>query len=262
MVKKRLSWQTLVIIILAALLLITISFGGVFAFYSARSNQVSGEIMMANLSIGLGSGENESDQSAIIIYNEDYIVPGQVLDNSPLVVRNLSTVEILLVVVYELKAERNVYDQQGKVIDVVSIEDEFINPVFGLGCEYLNSKHPEENIEDKDEIYNYDWFDFVFKAERENKYYRCMVSRKSIQKHVKGSKPSMITVIGEDKLSLHRKMGSEYVDSTLSFKFQAYAVGAATDFGILDSDSNLQKCDKMVSFVYASQGYKFLNFSN
>lgn len=262
MVKKRLSWQTLAIIILAALLLITISFGGVFAFYSARSNQISGEIMMANLSIGLGPGHDESDQSAIIIYTKDYVVPGQVLDNSALIVRNLSTVEILLVVVYELTAEREIKDENGEVIEVVDIEDQFINPVFGLGCEYLNSKDPSQNIDSPAEVYNEDWYDFVFKGEREEKYYRCMVSRKGIPKYVEGSDTNIIKVIREDKLALHRKMGPEYVDSTLSFKFQAYAVGAATDFGILESDSNLQKCDKIVNFVYESQGYKFLNFKS
>lgn len=260
MVKKRLSWQTLAIIILAALLLITISFGGVFAFYSARSNQVSGEIMMANLNIGLGPGDDASDQSAIIIYTEEYVVPGQVLENSPLIVRNLSTVEIILVVVYELKAERYTYDENGNVIATTPVEDQFINPVFGLGCEYLNSKDPSQNIDDPKEVYNYDWYDFVFRAEREDKYYRCMVSRKSIPKYVKGSKTNMVEVIKADKLSLHRKMGSEYVDSLLSFKFQAYAVGASTDFLIEESDTNLQKCEKMVNFVYSSQGYKFLHF--
>ncbi len=258
MVKKRLSLQTLAIIILGILLLITISFGGVFAFYSARSNQVSGQIMMANLSIALGDGTGESAGSNITIQNAEYVVPGQVLTNTPLIVRNLSTVEIILVVVYELRAEREIKDESGNVLDVVNIEDEFINPVFGLGCEYLNSKDPSKNIDSEIEVYNEDWYDFVFWGEAENKYYRCMVSRRGIPK--KDNKNNAVVVIKENKLSLHRYMGPEYVDSTLSFRFQAYAVGAATDFNILETDSNLVKCDKIVNFVYDSQGGKFLNF--
>ena len=251
------------IIILAVLLLIAIAFGGVYAYYTARTGRVTGQIKLANLDIALGSGESESDQSAIIIYNKDYIVPGQVLDNTPLVIRNLSTVEIILIVVYELKAERDVKDKDGNVLYVENIEDEFINPVFGLGCEYLNSKHPDHNIQDPREIYNYDWYDFVFYGEREDKYYRCMVSRKGIPKHIQGdkSKDNMITVIGENQLSLHKYMGSEYEDSTLSFKFQAYAIGAETGFGITETDSNLEKCNKIVTDIYKSQGYKFLSFT-
>ena len=262
MVKKKLSGQTMAIIILGAMLLITIAFGGVYAYYTARTNKVSGRIMMANLDIALGSGEEgESDQSKIIIYNKEYIVPGQVLDNTPLMIRNESTVEIMLIVVYELKAEREIKDKDGNVIELQSVEDEFINPVFGLGCEYLNSKHPESNIEDPDEIYNYDWYDFVFYGEREDKYYRCMVSRKSIPKSTKGSTSNRITVIGENKLSLHKFMGSEYEDSTLSFKFQAYAIGAETNFGIDKDDSNLERCNKIVNEIYSSQGYRFLGLT-
>ena len=266
MIKKKLSGQTMAIIILGAMLMISIAFGGVYAYYTARTSRVTGEIKLANLDIALGSGDGESDQSAIIIYNKGYIVPGQVLTNTPLVIRNLSTVEIVLIVVYELKAEREVKDINGNVIGVDYIEDEFINPVFGLGCEYLNSKHPDHSIQDPDEIYNYDWYDFVFYGEREDKYYRCMVSRKSIPKYVeddKGgkNKDNMITVIGENKLSLHKYMGSEYEDSTLSFKFQAYAIGAETGFGITENDTNLEKCNKIVTDIYKSQGYRFLSFS-
>ena len=259
MIKKKVSGQTLAIIILGALLLITITFGGVFAFYTARTSQVSGKILMANLNIALGA-EDSSDKSEIIIDNAEYIVPGQILTNTPLIVRNLSTVDILLVVVYELYAKKTIVNELGEEIEV-AVEDAFINPVFGLGCEYYNSKHPnykEEFDVNLGEIYNEDWDDFVFYGERENKYYRCLVSTKPIAKHSDTNRSNAVTVIGENKLSLHKLMGSEYVDSTLSFTFQAYAVGAATDFGITNEDTGFDRCQKVVSFVYEAQGYKFL----
>ncbi len=261
MVKRKLSGQTLAIIILGVLLLITITFGGVYAYYTARTSQVTGKILMANLNIALGAGPGESDQSEIIIYNEGYIVPGQILNNTPLVIRNLSTVEILLVVAYELNAQKtDEVDAEGKPIPVI---DEFINPVLGLGCEYYNSKDPTQNIvetKEDNEVYNYDWYDFVFEAKAENKYYRCLVSRKSIPKYTESNK-KVVTVIGENKFSLHKKMGSEYKQSTLSFKFQAYAIGASTNFGISSSDTPLEKCNKIVKEVYASQGNVFLKFN-
>ena len=92
MVKKKISGQTIAIIILTALLVIAISFGGVYAFYSARSNKVSGRVMMATLSLSMSSGS--SDKSEIVISNGVDVVPGQPLKNSPLVVKNLSEIEI------------------------------------------------------------------------------------------------------------------------------------------------------------------------
>lgn len=255
MIKKRVSWQTLAIIILGSLLLITIAFGGVFAFYSARTNQVSGQIMMANLSISLEGNTDQSAASNITIGNAKFVVPGQVLDNTPLVVRNLSTVEIYLVVAYEIKAERVIVDDFGNKLETTEIEDEYLNPVFGLGCEYLNIKDPTKNITTGKDVYNEDWFDFVFWGEKEERYYRCMVSKKSIPK--KDSKNNAVVVIHENTLTLHRFMGPEYVDTTISFWFQAYAVGAATNFDIKEGDSNLEKCNKIVNFVYESQGYEF-----
>ena len=107
MVKKKISGQTLAIIILTALLIIAVTFGGVYAFYSARSNQVTGEIRMATLSIGFGweAETGESICSAIVLSNGKQVVPGQELNNTPLVVTNESQASIYLIIVYEVNAE-------------------------------------------------------------------------------------------------------------------------------------------------------------
>ena len=130
MVKNKMSGQTIAIIILAILLILAIGFGGVYAFYSARSNSVTGKVVMANLKIALESGTEESEKSEIVISNGVNIVPGQPLENSPLIIKNLSSVDIYLVVVYEINAITQ---------DKIEIEDEFKNPVLGLGVEYINS---------------------------------------------------------------------------------------------------------------------------
>ena len=67
MVKNKMSGQTIAIIILAVLLILAIGFGGVYAYYSARSNSVTGKIVMANLKISLESPG--SDRSEIVISN-------------------------------------------------------------------------------------------------------------------------------------------------------------------------------------------------
>ena len=99
MVKKKISGQTIAIIILAIVLIVTIAFGGVYAFYSESSNQITGKIMMAHLSIGLYS-DNDVDSSVIVISNGTNIVPGEELKNSPLKIENYSTAPIYLVIVY------------------------------------------------------------------------------------------------------------------------------------------------------------------
>ena len=106
MVKKKFSGQTLAIVILAIMLLLTITFGGVFAFYSARSNKVSGKIYMATLKISMEW--KVSDKSEVVISNVTNLVPGQSLENTALVVKNESAVPIYLVVVYRIEATKKV----------------------------------------------------------------------------------------------------------------------------------------------------------
>jgi len=246
--KKKLSGQTVVIIILAILLLLTIGFGGVFAYYSARSNKVSGKIVMANLKISLESGTGESDKSEIVISNGVNVVPGQPLENSPLIIRNLSTVSIYLIVVYEINAFKP---------DKTEISDDYIDPVLGLGVEYINPIHSEAN--DNIGVNNPVWIDYVFKAEAENKLYRCLVSMTDFAPTAENE--NGITIIGENKLSLAGAMGNDYQNTSISFTFQAYAIGSATDFGLSSNPSKQEKCEKIVSTIYKAQDKTFLNIN-
>lgn len=245
--KKKISGQTLAIIILAILLLLTIGFGGVFAYYSARSSKVTGKIVMANLKISLESGTGESDKSEIVISNGVNVVPGQPLENSPLIIRNLSSVDIYLIVVYEINATTE---------NKTPIEDEFIQPVLGLGVRYINPLHPEAN--DNVGVSNPTWIDYVFKAD-ENKTYRCLVSTTSFAPTAENE--NGITVIDSNRLSLAGAMGNEYQNTSISFTFQAYAIGSETDFGITSSTTPADRCQKIVSTIYEAQDYNFLNIS-
>lgn len=248
--KKKLSGQTIAIIILAVLLLLTIGFGGVFAYYSARSNKVSGKIVMANLKISLESSSpsGSSDKSEIVISNGVNVVPGQPLENSPLIIRNLSSVNIYLVVVYEINATK---------ADKTEIEDNFTVPVLGLGVEYINSISPTYN--DDEGVSNSTWVDYVFNAEEEGKVYRCLVSM--VEFAPTAENDNGIVVIGENRLSLAKEMGDEYQNTSISFTFQAYAIGSATDFELSANPTKAEKCQKIVSAIYESQGNKFLNIN-
>lgn len=248
MVKKKISGQTIAIIILGVLLLLTIGFGGVFAYYSARSNKVSGRIVMANLKISMESGT--SDKSEIVISNGVNVVPGQPLENSPLIVKNLSSVNIYLVVVYEINATKK--DDDDKDVDIV---DQHKDPVLGLGVEYINLVNPDYPSKNNlPKVVETNWIDYVFDAQEEGKIYRCLVSTKGFDSETD------VTVIDENMLSLSSAMGNEYQNASISFTFQAYAIASNDDsLGIASTDNSASKCEKIVSAIYQTQSYKFLN---
>ena len=69
-----------------------------------------------------------------------------------------------------------------------------------------------------------------------------------------------ITVIGENRLSLAGAMGNEFQNTSISFTFQAYAIGAETDFNLSANPTAEERCGKIVSAIHSSQG-TFLNIS-
>ena len=246
MVKKKLSGQTIAIIILAILLVLTIVFGAVFALYSTNSNLTSGKIVMANLRIVMESGNSGSDKSEIVISNGVNVVPGQPLLNTPLTVKNLSATNIYLIVVYEVNATKK---------DGAKVEDKYEKPVLGLGVEYINSIDPTKN--DDTGVVNSDWIDYVFSGAQEEKIYRCLVSALN---HARTEDASTgITVIGENKLSLSDDMGNEYQNVNISFTFQAYAIRSSDiDEEITNQMTPAERCEKIVSSIYEGQDHTFL----
>ena len=253
MVKKKLSGQTVTIIILACLLLITIVFGGVYAFQTARSNKVSGKIVMANLKISLDTDSGESDKSEIVISREEHFVPGQYVDNYPLIIRNLSTVDVYLIVVYQVNAKKP--DEDGNIVDV---DDAFDKSLISVGVDYYN---PLKNITETHASNRKEWVDFVFEGTNEDtgetKKYRCLVSTVSFKPT--SEKEAGITVIEDDQLMLSRDMNDDYQTSTISLTFQAYAIAANSFDGVLTSQSTpVEKSQAIVSAIYESQDYNFL----
>lgn len=249
MVKRKISGQTVAIIVLAILLIIAIVFGGVFAYYSASSSKITGKIVMANLTIVMESNSGGSDKSEIVISNGVNVVPGQPLVNTPLLVRNLSHTNIYLIVVYEINASK---------FNTTPIADNYEESVLGLGVEYINSVYPANN--DNTSVSNTEWVDYVFNGEEEGRLYRCLVS---VVDHGKtGENDNGIVVIGENRLSLSSAMGNEYQNANISFTFQAYAI-RATD---IDEELNRgmtteEKCEVIVSAIYSGQDHSFLNIS-
>lgn len=107
MIKKKSNVQNLVIIILCVLLLISIGFGVTYSYYNGKSNLVKGTITTANLSIGL-QGQNEFGQttefSISAPFGEEFLVPGNNLNNVELNLINKCNQNTYMVVLYSLSA--------------------------------------------------------------------------------------------------------------------------------------------------------------
>lgn len=268
MVKRKVSGQTIAIIILSVMLISAIAFGGVYAFYTTRSNRVSGTITMARLNIYMDGGSDKLDPSgisALVITNKDNIVPGQSLGNSPLTIMNWSTVNVYLVVAYKIEATK----------DNVKVVDKHKEPVLGLGIEYINSifKSSSTNKEyDSSDPSNAQWIDYVFRSSNDKdeyasdiqlddqnmcKGYRCLVSTVAFTPTQEGAEG--IKAIGKDALALSRFMGNGYQSSSLTLTFQAYAIAEESiNSQVTNLTSKEEKCEIIVSSIYESQDSQFL----
>lgn len=229
MVKKRMSGQTIAIIILSILLLLTACFGGVYAYYSTNTSKVSGKIVMANLNIRLQAGVGESASSEILVSNGVF-VPGQNLENTPLVVVNESNTPIYLSIVYKVNASDL---ETGKPLE--SYDD--TKPLIDIG------------IDDSS-----DWYDYLFVSENnlgEEVRMRCLMT-KTPQYSTESN--SLITVIEENALSLPKTWGNEFQNMQISFLFQAFAIGA-NSIAINSEDTVEQRCEKIMSAIFEAYDY-------
>ena len=229
MVKKKMSGQTITIIILSILLLLTACFGGVYAYYSSNTNKVSGRIVMANLNIRLQAGVGESASSEILVSNGVY-VSGQSLQNTPLIVVNESNTPIYLSIIYKV----NAYDlDTGAPLE----EMDDTKPLIDIGI-------------DEDSI----WYDYLFVAEDrdgEEARFRCLITTTP---QYSTEHNQLITVIEENALKIPTTWGNEFQNKQISFLFQAYAIGANA-FSFTDEDTIDDRCETIMSAIYEAFDY-------
>ncbi|MBQ7798428.1 MAG: hypothetical protein IJ371_04825 [Clostridia bacterium] len=110
MVKKKSNGQNVVIIILCVLLLISIGFGVTYSYYNGNSNLVKGTITTANLSIELQGADAFGQTTEFSIsapFGEEFLVPGNNLNNVRLNLLNKCNQKTYMVVVYSLSAIKN-----------------------------------------------------------------------------------------------------------------------------------------------------------
>lgn len=225
MVKKKVSGQTITIIVLGILLLLTIGFGGVYAYYSFRSNRITGRIVMANLNIQFQENGGASGASEMVLSNGVNVVPNEFLQNTPLIINNNSNTPIYIAVLYKL----NVYK-----LDT----EELVN--------YDNSVPLIKGASN-------DWYDYTYvqEANGTQNVYRCLITLNPQPDEYKE-----ITVIAENQLRLHESVGDEFQETSINFLFQAYAISSESlDEWIDENTSNNDKCKIIMDAISESYDY-------
>ncbi len=108
MVKRKSNVQNIVIIVLSILLLVSLGFGVTYSYYNGRTNLVKGTITTANLSIELHDKFGVTTEFSISApFGEEFLVPGNNLNNVELNLYNKCNQETYMVVVYSLSAIKN-----------------------------------------------------------------------------------------------------------------------------------------------------------
>lgn len=134
MVKKRMSKQNVMIIILSVLLLLSLIFGATYAYFSGSSNTLtSGYITTAVLNVNLNPADEDgnvsSDEFQLEVTEDKRknVVPGQPLTNTALQVTNTSPVATYMVVTYSLKlGTKEEAEDAPQTYDVMNLRGEAV----------------------------------------------------------------------------------------------------------------------------------------
>lgn len=280
MVKKKVSGQTVAIIILIVLLICAITFGGVYAFYSTNTNKViSSTITMASLDISFKEDDKNTDDgddntlddiegvipptgqsgySQILITNKNDIVPNELLCNSPLSVVNGSETPVYVAVLY--RVQKAPTDDEGNPLDTIYKKDKDGNYIL----DSEGNKQAFGVIDIGTEVEGSPWADFVFDTSNYPEYQedsitandkdyivRCFVT---VAPQGKGE----LTVIYKNTLKLHREVGNEFQNQRISFTFQAHAIAASSLASELDDvENDFEKYSIILKAIYESTGWSF-----
>ncbi len=228
MTKKKLSGQTLTIIILAILLLLTCIFGGVYAYYSTTSSKISGLVQMANLKIEMRAGGTDGTSgSSTILNTTSYYIPGEILPNTALTVTNSSNVPVYLAVVYRVKATDIATGEEIQNYDLS-------NPLIGI---YGDNT----------------WQDNRYTNTAYDADFRYLMLPTPLEAVANPAEPNTITVIPEGKLKLHEKMGNAYQSTNITLTFRAYVIGSnqAGLQAAIDAETTQEgKCNAIMAAIF------------
>jgi len=278
MVKKKFSGQAVAIVILIVLLILTVAFGGVFAFYSASSGRVSssGLIMMASLDIDFKEDVFEagkSTESQILITNmNNKLVPSEVLGNSPLTVINNSAdeegrvVPIYVVVLYRVQKATL---EENRHLDDIYLTEMKKDQITGemkkvFKTDKDGKKIPFGVIDIGTDSETSIWTDFVFDTSNypeyaqdnletnDNYVVRCFVTKEA-------QTTKEIPVIKQNNLRLHEEMTNDFQGQSITFTFQAHAISSNQNIfeGLDENATQEERSAAIVKAIYKSNAWQF-----
>ena len=208
MIKKKTSGQSIVIVILSILLLVSIGFGVTYSYYNGKTNLVTGSITTANLSIAL-HGEQFGQTTEFSIsapINEAFLVPGNGLYNLKLNLYNQCNEDTYIVVVYSLSAIKTL--ENGSKVDITP---QLTNtPAIGF----------QEGAFDSQK-----WKSITYNCTNlTNTSYTCLVGLNSFASRDLSTDGYYINVLQENKIKIPEQWTNLLQNCDVTISIMAYAI--------------------------------------
>ena len=224
MIKKKSNSQNLIIIILAILLVVSIAFGVTYSVYNGKTNLVKGTITTANLAIELHNDSGKTTEFSISApYGEEYLIPGNNLNNIELNLFNKSNRETFIVVLYTLSATK-----------------------ISTGEDVSNELKNTPAISFRDNAIDTDvWLPISYQCTNTTGTYTCLVGIDEFEG--KGDTPGYyINVLPTDSIKIPAaEWGKELMDCNVTISVMAYAVQAELDSVYLEPILTAQEAGNM-----------------
>lgn len=224
MIKKKSNSQNLIIIILAILLVVSIAFGVTYSVYNGKTNLVKGTITTANLAIELHNDSGKTTEFSISApYGEEYLIPGNNLNNIELNLFNKSNRETFIVVLYTLSATK-----------------------ISTGEDVSNELKNTPAISFRDNAINTDvWLPISYQCTNTTGTYTCLVGIDEFEG--KGDTSGYyINVLPTNSIKIPAaEWGKELMDCNVTISVMAYAVQAELDSVYLEPILTAQEAGNM-----------------
>ncbi|MBQ8430478.1 MAG: hypothetical protein IJX26_00830 [Clostridia bacterium] len=121
MIKKTTSKQTIAIVVLTILLVLSIAFGATYSYFNGSSEgYISGNVVTATLDVALTGPDGQASSFSLHTEGSE-VIPGQPLNNTALKVNNLSPVTTYMVVTFALGIQDN--DTNVTTLDYIDAMD-------------------------------------------------------------------------------------------------------------------------------------------
>lgn len=203
MIRKKVSAQNIVIIILSILLLVSIGFGFTYSYYNGKSNLAKGSVTTASLAIELHDTDGKIGTFEISApINDSVVVCGNDLLNAELNILNKSNRDTYIMVLYSLRATK---------LDT------------GEDVTYKLNNTPALDFQD-DKLNTNVWTPITYSCEYKEQVYTCLVGSRAFDRRA-SSEGNLINILPANSLKTPgAEWGNELQGCCVTFSVVAYAM--------------------------------------